>query len=127
MQCEVCGSNADKLSEIRLEGARVLACPRCAKLGTKVKKRPLTSDKKSAHFYKHQPKLAEVTEVIPDFGETVRKAREKKNLKREELAKKIFEKESVIQRIESSNFVPDDETVKKLEKTLEIKLTESEQ
>jgi ribosome-binding protein aMBF1 (putative translation factor) len=37
---------------------------------------------------------------------------------------KVYEKESVIQRIESEKFIPEDKIIKKLEKELEIKLTE---
>ena len=51
-------------------------------------------------------------------------ARQRKNLKLKELAMKIYEKESVIQRIESEKFIPGEKTIKKLENELEINLRE---
>ena len=44
------------------------------------------------------------------------------NLTREEFAKKIKERESVIKRVESEDMRPDDELIKKIEKFLGIKL-----
>jgi putative transcription factor len=41
---------------------------------------------------------------------------------REELARRVFEKESVIQRIESNSLTPSDELIEKLERVLSIKL-----
>lgn len=124
MQCEVCGAESKRLVEIALEGAQVLACPRCAQLGKVIPRKPLSADKKSTYFYHPSPRLEIGLEVVEGFAELVRKAREKKGLTREQLARKIFEKESVIHRIESGNYVPDDKTVKKLEEALGVKLTE---
>jgi len=124
MQCEVCGSECEKLVEIRLEGARVLACQSCTGLGQAVRLRPLATEKKSTFFYNPKPKFEAGPEVVVGLGGLVRNAREKRGLKREELAKKIFEKASVIHRIESGNYIPDDKTIKKLEVALGLKLTE---
>ncbi len=127
MQCEICGSESKKLIEISLEGARVLACPRCAALGTRVRKKPLSAEKKSTFFYKPNHGLETGSEPVSDFSERIRIARERKGWKREELARKIFEKESVIHRIEAGNYVPDDRTIRKLEEALGIKLTGMEE
>ena len=55
-------------------------------------------------------------EVSEDFNTIIRVAREKKGWSREELAKKIYEKVSVINRIESGKMVPDIKLARKLEK-----------
>ncbi len=44
------------------------------------------------------------------------------NLNREEFAKRIKEKESVIRRVESEEMTPDDALIQKIEKFLGIKL-----
>ncbi|MEM0360766.1 MAG: multiprotein bridging factor aMBF1 [Candidatus Diapherotrites archaeon] len=122
MECEICGTECKKLFQVELEGARVMACPDCAKLGVVIPGKAFGEDKKSA-FFKETPKhLEEAPEIIEDFGSIVRKAREKMGLTREELALKIFEKASVIHRIETANFVPDEKTIKKLEGVLGVSL-----
>jgi len=124
MECEVCGSETEKLVEVLLEGARVLVCPNCAQLGIAVKKSSFATEKKSTFFYKPTHSLNTGPEVVADLGVQVMKARQRAGLKREELAKKIFEKESVLHRIESGHFVPGDRLIRKLEKELGLKLTE---
>ncbi|MDD1764333.1 MAG: multiprotein-bridging factor 1 family protein, partial [Methanobacteriaceae archaeon] len=63
-------------------------------------------------------------EVIEDYSKVVRESREKKGWSREELAEKIYEKVSVINRIESGRMVPDMKLSRKLEKTLGIIILE---
>ena len=61
---------------------------------------------------------------MEDFNTIVRKARESRGWTREELGAKIYEKVSVINRIESGKMEPDIKLAKKLEKTLNITLIE---
>ena len=63
-------------------------------------------------------------ELVEDFNIIVRKARESRGWTREELGAKIYEKVSVINRIESGKMEPDVKLAKKLEKTLNITLIE---
>ena len=63
-------------------------------------------------------------ELVDDFSQIVRKGRESKGWTREELGAKIYEKVSVITRIETGKMEPDLKLAKKLEKTLNIKLIE---
>ena len=63
-------------------------------------------------------------ELIDNFSNEIRNARESKNWSREDLGKKINERVSVITRIESGKMTPDIKLTKKLEKTLDIKLLE---
>jgi putative transcription factor len=64
----------------------------------------------------------EETVFVENYGKLIVEARERMNLTREEFAKKIKEKESVVRRIESEEMVPDDALTKKIEKFLGIKL-----
>ncbi|MFH1234150.1 MAG: multiprotein-bridging factor 1 family protein [Candidatus Diapherotrites archaeon] len=126
MQCEVCGSECEKLLTVSLEGARVMACPECAKFGEVIQGRPagpFGMEKKSTFFYKPGHHLEDAPAMAEDLGAIVRNAREKLGITREELALKVFEKASVIHKIEAGNFVPDDRAIKKLEAALGVKLS----
>ena len=118
--CEMCGSKT-KVRKAKVEGAIIDACEDCAKFGTPIN-RPNTAHKKP--FYKRIMRK-EVREVIvPNFANIIRKSREKLGLKQNEFAKKLTEKESIIQKMESGTFTPSIKTARKLEKILKIKLIE---
>lgn len=126
MQCEVCGSESLKLLQVSLEGARVMACTECAKLGEVIPGRPaghFGTENKSTFFQGQGQHLEDAPEMAEDLGAIVQKARERLGITREELALKVFEKASVIHKIESGHFVPDDKAIKKLEAALGVKLS----
>jgi len=54
----------------------------------------------------------EETVIIDNYGKKIIEARKKINLTREEFAKKINEKESVIRRIEAEGMEPDEKRKK---------------
>ncbi len=68
------------------------------------------------------PPIEEETVLVYNYGMLIIETRKKRNLTREEFAKKINEKESVIRRVESEEMKPDDALTKKIERFLEIKL-----
>jgi len=68
------------------------------------------------------PTVPEDVELIDDYGQVIRKARQAMQLNQEDLCRKIAEKVSVLQKIESGRLVPDDSLVKKLEHALKIQL-----
>ncbi|MEN3048474.1 MAG: helix-turn-helix domain-containing protein [Candidatus Caldarchaeales archaeon] len=61
-------------------------------------------------------------ELVEDYGEVVRRAREAKFLTREQLAELVGEKASTIRRIENGELRPSMEMARKLEKVLKVKL-----
>ncbi len=61
-------------------------------------------------------------EVVENYAELVRQAREKMGLRREDLARIVGVKESIIRRIEEGQLMPDVELARKLEQVLHIKL-----
>jgi putative transcription factor len=63
-------------------------------------------------------------ELVEDYNVLIRKARESKGWTREELGAKMYEKVSVINRIESGKMEPDIKLAKKFEKTLGITIIE---
>ncbi|MEM4196187.1 MAG: helix-turn-helix domain-containing protein, partial [Methanothermobacter sp.] len=65
-----------------------------------------------------------IYEVVEDYGEIIRAERESRGWSREDLAERINEKVSVINRIESERMEPDIKLARKLEKLLKIKILE---
>lgn len=61
-------------------------------------------------------------EIIENYPTLIRKAREKQKLGQAELGKRIGEKVSVIQKLETGRLTPDEVLAKKLEHALKIKL-----
>jgi len=61
-------------------------------------------------------------EVVENYSEIVRQARERLGLAREDLARMVGVKESIIRRIEEGQLMPDVELARKLEQVLRVKL-----
>jgi putative transcription factor len=61
-------------------------------------------------------------EIVADYAEVIRQAREKMGLSHEELGKKISERESLLKKIEMGKMEPNELLASKLEHTLKIKL-----
>lgn len=140
MRCEICGQPIEegKSKRTKIDGSVMEVCPDCSKFGVIQKEPPKPKNIKNngkkdgvSGFNKNSRpsrpmySLDEPTEeLVEDFQSIVRKARENKGFSREELGEKIYEKVSVINRIESGKMVPDIKLAKKLEKALNIILIE---
>jgi putative transcription factor len=117
VQCALCGKEA-KLVKARVEGAVIEVCEDCVKFGERIFE-PVYKP------VKRKVKLDfEEKEIVERYGKRVLEARNEKGLSREELAKLLGEKESVIRRIEEEEMIPDSELAKKIESKLGIKLFE---
>ena len=123
--CDVCGKNTSTF-RVNIENAILSVCENCSKFGINPTEIPLSKIEPKQNQKKLKPvSLPEEIEIIAqDFSQKIKEAREKLNLKQVELANKISEKESIINKLESSQFPPSIELAKKLEKFLNIKLIE---
>ncbi|MGF7118723.1 multiprotein bridging factor aMBF1 [Methanobacterium oryzae] len=123
MRCEICGKKIiGKPMKTKIESSTMLTCNECAKFG-KVQREPPKPRRQRPITRK--PRFQEPTqEVLEDYNVIIREAREKKGWSREDLAEKVYEKASVINRLESGKMVPDIKLARKLERTLKIKLIE---
>ncbi len=133
MRCEVCGRRIiGPPFKANIEGAKMLVCGECAKLGSivweakteprlkKVARRmpaPMLPPKKQPPI-----SVASTLELVDGFGAKVRAAREKLGLNHQELGKRISEKVSVLRKIESGKMTPDNLLTEKLEHALRLKL-----
>jgi putative transcription factor len=123
MRCEICGKKIiGKPMKTKIESSIMTTCTECAKFG-KVQREPAKPMKRRP--VKRAPRIREPSEeVVEDYNKIIRDAREKKGWSREELGEKLYEKASVINRIESGKMIPDIKLARKLERTLHIKLIE---
>ncbi|NWF87092.1 TIGR00270 family protein [Candidatus Bathyarchaeota archaeon] len=134
MQCEVCGRKiyGEPLLVV-IEGAKLTVCKECAKHG-KVTweeenlKTPASKPKAILHPLKIQSKKQPETsldtsvELIGNFDQKIRQAREKIGLSQKDLGKKINEKVSLLKKIETGKMTPNNKLATKLEYALKIKL-----
>lgn len=128
MLCEVCGRPSGNLKKILLEGIEMLACEECSSLG--IEEAPPQKTRK-IDFEEREIRKAGAFDLGLDlkkgFGKIISTARQKQGLTFEELGKKIFEPASLLHRIESETIKPSDKLISKLEKALQVKLTEKQE
>ncbi len=123
MRCEICGKKiiGDPM-RTKIESSIMLTCNECAKFG-KIQREP-PKPKPRRPINRTQRRREPSEEVVEDYTKLIRDSREKKGWSREELAEKLYEKASVINRVESGKMVPDIKLARKLERTLHITLIE---
>jgi putative transcription factor len=136
MRCEICGKviKNEKPIKTKIDGAIFDVCEDCAKFG-KVQKTPpkpkiavksrtknvnVEEKKTPKYVFKDEPK----DELVEEFNLIIKEKRENRGLSREQLARKINEKSSVISRVESGKMIPDIKLAKKFENALKITLIE---
>jgi putative transcription factor len=132
MDCEICGEPVSRVRQTVVDGNILIVCDKCASFG---KEKPAETGGKAAgqlHGVEIPRRLAQQEfdlglEIVPDFGKIVLQARQAKGLTTKELAMKIFEKESLVHRIEHQGIKPSDSLIKKLEKELGIILKKKEE
>ena len=135
MQCEICGTERGRFFTIDFEGSELIVCANCSDYGTK--KKPILENvkpKKSfvqSYVQQHRPQIqmkkfpASEHVLVSDFGQIIRKAREKKNMTIEELGKLLYTKASEVNRFEAGSLKPNTALIKKLENILGIELMET--
>ncbi len=125
--CDICGAPIEgQPYVIKLDNAVLHVCKRCAALygAVPASQEPQRRVEPPRRSPIQTPKRtqADKYEVIEEYAEVIRRARESLGLSREALASYIGIKESVLRRIESGQLVPDVQLAKKLEKALGVKL-----
>lgn len=127
MPCDMCGTDSG-LVLAEIEGVKLQVCSRCARFG-KVIKRVQTPDPKAKR--KAEAKQEEVVVppppewvLVDDYASRIRNKRESLKLKQEEMGKRLAEKASLLQKIETGGFTPGIELARKIERILSITLLE---
>lgn len=137
MNCDVCGQEiVGKPLKVEIEGARLIACARCSQLGEPIAEvatqrvlRPRRRTPPGRRFVQRASVQGRTDvlqmDVVENCSGIVRTAREKLGFSQGELAKKMNEKVTVIQRIETGKIVPDLRLARTLEHFLRVKLLAS--
>jgi len=129
MQCELCGRECD-CRPAMVDGVRMMLCPGCMRHGEGITVKPESAVARKPDFGRiKQHKTVDVykgmsKELISNWNDLIKNAREKKNLTREQLGFRIGERTVTIAKIENGDLRPSDKLVEKLEKELDIKLIE---
>lgn len=147
VQCEMCGASVSSPKTVKIEGAELDVCSDCADFGTEVKTQQSSSSSTkystgssssssggssgssgtsgSGGSRSRSDMFDDMDEIVTDYDERIRSARENEGLSQSDLANKLNEKASLIRKLERGDTLPSDEIQSKLESFLGISLTGS--
>ncbi len=153
VQCEMCGADTSSPNTVKVEGAELDVCDDCADFGTEVRTQESsssstkystssssdsgsgssgsggssssgTSASSGGGGGRRRDMFDEMDEVAQDYDQRIRQARETAGMNQEELASQLNEKASLIRKLERGDTLPSDSVKTKLERELDIVLTE---
>lgn len=124
-QCEMCSKDLP-LIEAEIEGVSMKVCQACSKFGT-VKNTPVTRKPQSVRKSRPVRRRPQIDEemmefVVPNAGELVKSAREKRKMRQIDLSRQLSISESEIHQVESGHLRPTLAIAKRFEEGLNIKL-----
>ena len=135
MNCDICGREiVGQAFKVKVEGAKMLVCRNCQALGKPYQEDPAPQRPRSSSAgYARLPRLPErkpaelpkeiqELDIAENFSDLVRKRRMKLGWSQGDLARKVKEKLSVIQKIETGKITPDTQLCRQLQHELKIKL-----
>src|SRR6056297_1551163 len=145
-QCEMCGADVASLTTTKVEGAELELCDNCQGFGTTVETQQSSSSTSkystssssgtsnasgssssggsTQSTRRKKDMFDDMDELAADYDDRIREARESEGLTQEKLADNLNEKSSLIRKLERGDILPSDDVQTKLEKKLEITLTE---
>jgi len=151
VQCEMCGAETSSPKTIKVEGAELDVCESCTDFGTEVKTDDAagsTSTKystgsessggssgssgssgsggssgSSGGSRRRSDMFDDMDEIVTDYDERIRSAREERGLSQSELANELNEKSSLVTKLERGETLPSDSMQGKLERFLDISLS----
>ncbi len=144
VQCEMCGTETGSPKTVKIEGAELDVCDECAGFGTEVRTEDTSStstkystsassssssssgsqsSSRGSGGGSRRDMFDEMDEVVQDYDDRIRTARESEGLTQEELADRLNEKASLIRKIERGDVLPSDDVQRKLERELGVDLS----
>jgi putative transcription factor len=146
----MCGAESSSLTTTKVEGAELELCDSCTDFGTEVRtesssssstKYSTSSSSSSSSSAsggsssggggggggsrRRRDMFDDMEELAADYDDRIRSAREDRGLSQEDLAQELNEKASLIRKLERGDVLPSDEVQTKLERKLDISLSES--
>lgn len=132
MNCDICGREiVGPAFKVKVEGAKMLVCHSCQHLGEPyqedpVLQRPRPGIVRLARIPVRRPaelpKEIQELDIAENFADIIRKRRMKLGMSQEDLANRVKEKLSVIQKIEMGKIAPETRLCRELQHELKIKL-----
>jgi len=142
----MCGADVASLTTTKVEGAELELCDNCQGFGTTVETQQSSSSTSkystssssgtsnasgssssggsTQSTRRKKDMFDDMDELAADYDDRIRDSRESLGLTQEELANQLNEKASLIRKLERGDILPSDDVQSKLEKKLEITLTE---
>lgn len=136
MNCEICGIEIKgEPYKTKIDNSVMATCKECSKYG-KVQSKPQPPKRKSPkrnvnntprqnqnRVYSKRIKEEEF-EIVEDYAKIIRQKREMKGLTQKQMGEKLYERESVLNKIENGKMVPDIKLARKIEKLLNVSIVE---
>jgi putative transcription factor len=128
--CEVCGREiAGKPIEAEVDGVQMYLCASCfEKLRSSGRARPvrytLRPPRAPAPARRRGRPVREIYDLVDDYAERIRAAREERGWTTAALAQRLRISESMLRKIESGKVKPSIDLARRIEKVLRIKLLE---
>ncbi len=119
--CELCGRQMKDIYVVSVEGVDLRVCQNCAKgkkIVYKAVEEPRGTQRKTIR------KTEEEVELVEGYGKKIHAARDQMQIPLKVLAEMINEKEAHMLRVEEEKTRPSIELTKKIEKVLNIKITQ---
>ena len=121
MLCEMCGAESASLEPRKVSGSVLRVCTSCAGMGKQTSYRESVGHRafvaqtleKREQKTRYKDISSDEKVLVSNYGDVVRKARERKGLDHRSLAMKISEKKSIITSVESGNMKPNEKLIKK--------------
>ena len=136
MICELCGADVPRLKNVAIDATILSVCASCSRFGDEVSTPalrhstmpPIIAQRLEARQRRMTPKDVYAQggerELVDDFPQRIRQARDSRGWKQADLGAKINERASVIAKLESGTITPGDALVRKIERELGIRLKE---
>jgi putative transcription factor len=132
MQCEICGAEIQGTpNRVVIDRSTLDVCKSCARFGkaedkwSPVPRKVVPAERAfTVKRSQRRDQFKDLVEMVPEYGRVIREAREKLGITPDELAATIKEKAALLKKLERQELVPEDRVRKKLEKELDIKLTD---
>ena len=137
MNCEICGTEIKgEPYKTKIDNSTMVTGKECSRYG-KVQSKPQPPKSKSPKrkvvnnaqrqnqrkVYSRRSREEEF-EIVEDYAQIIRQKREIKGLTQKEFGAQLYEKESVIHKIEQGKMVPDIKLARKIEKLLNVTIIE---
>ncbi len=138
MNCEICGIEIKgEPYKTKIDNSVMATCKECSRYG-KVQSKPQPPKPKSPKrrivnnaprqnnnkkVYSRRSK-EEDFEIVEDYAKIIRQKREIRGLTQKEFGAQLYERESVVHKIEQGKMVPDIKLARKIEKLLNVTIIE---